>query len=148
MKHFIFTITVALVVITSATLVGQQGRIDSGTREGVIGVKIAVPEFQAGASDPKTTALTAVFNKVLWDDLEYSGGVTLVSRSLYPLGKFSNPGDIKTGDWTKQPIDAQFIAFGTIRLASGNMVTAEARLWDLKTTQNPEVGSASKLYRS
>src|SRR5205823_10481364 len=52
-------------------------------KEGVIGVKLAIPEFQAAAGDTKAAALTEVFNTVLWDDLDYSGGVTLVSRSLY-----------------------------------------------------------------
>src|SRR5581483_8568121 len=59
------------------------------------------------------------------------GGVTVVSTSLYPLGKFSGPGDIKPDDWTTAAVDAQFIAFGNLR-ADGN-VSVEARLWDLKS---------------
>jgi TolB protein len=100
-------------------------------------VRIALPEFQPVASDAKTIALTAVFNKVLWDDLDYSGVLTLVSRSFYPLGKFSNPGDIKQQDWTTPQVGAEFLAFGNIRAGNGSM-TVEARLWDLKTTQNRE----------
>src|SRR6266481_6005043 len=100
MKQFLFIVVVSLVTAASSSVSVSQGRIDSGTNRGVIGVKIAVPEFQAGATDAKTIALTAVFNKVLWDDLDYSGGLTLVSRSLYPLGKFGAPSDIKPDDWT------------------------------------------------
>jgi TolB protein len=114
-------------------------QIRTGTNVGIIGVKIAVPEFQVVAPDlaatAKTAALAAVFNKVLWDDLDYSGGLTLVSRSLYPLGKFSGPADIKPEDWTTAAVDAQFIAFGNVRTGNGTM-SVEARLWDLKAAQN------------
>jgi TolB protein len=117
-------------------------QIQTGTSQGRIGVKIAVPEFQAAAGDEKAAALTEVFNKILWDDLDYSGGVTLVSRSLYPLGKFSGPSDIHPDDWTSPAVDAQFIAFGNSRIA-GERIRVEARLWDLKTTQNNEaIGKA------
>jgi TolB protein len=123
----------------------QQGRIETGTDRGVIGVKIAVPEFQPSAADAKSTALAAVFNKVLWDDLEYSGVVTLVSRSFYPLGKVTSPADVRPEHWTSPAVDAQFIAFGSISQSSSNMAV-EARLWDLKTSQNRE--AIGQRYRS
>src|SRR6185503_20847631 len=112
-------------------------QIRTGTSDGVIGVKIAVPEFQPVANDAKSTALAAVFNKVLWDDLDYSGSLTVVGRSLYPLGKFSAPTDIKPADWTTPAVDAQFLAFGSIQAGNGRM-SVEARLWDLKSPQNQE----------
>ena len=131
--------------VYAASPVPQQ--IRTGTSQGVIGVKIAVPEFQSPTNDAKSTALTAVFNKVLWGDLDYSGGLTLVNRTLYPLGKFSSPGDIKPEDWTIPAVDAQFLAFGNIR-ASGARISVEARLWDLKSSQNREIAEASKRYGS
>jgi len=112
---------------------------------GAIGIKIAVPEFQAAAGDAKAAALMDVFNKVLWDDLDYSGVLTLVSRSLYPLGKFSGPGDINPDDWISPTVDAQFIAFGNSRI-TGDRIRVEARLWDLKTQQNRE--AIGKAYSS
>ena len=128
----------SIVILLFAVLDSAMSQqIRTGTSQGIIGVKIAVPEFQPVAGDAKTTALAAVFNKVLWDDLDYSGGLTLVSRSLYPLGKFSGPGDIKPDDWTTPAADAQFLAFGNIRAGSGAM-SVEARLWDLKSPQNRE----------
>jgi TolB protein len=131
-------VVLALVAAVAAFRTLQpDAQIRTGTNVGIVGVKIAVPEFQPASSDSKTTALAAVFNKVLRDDLEYSGGLTVVSASLYPLGKFSGPGDIKPDDWTTPAVDAQFITFGNIRVGSGNM-SVEARLWDLKATQNRE----------
>lgn len=147
MRQYLFIVVFSLTVTASATLGLQQARIDGGTNRGVIGVKIAVPEFQPGATDAKSIALTAVFNKVLWDDLDYSGGLTLVSRSLYPLGKFGGPGDIKPENWTTPTVDAQFIAFGAARVTSGRM-SVEGRLWDLKNLQNREIPEASKIYNS
>jgi TolB protein len=82
-------------------------------------------------------ALTAVFNKVLWDDLDYSGGFNLISRSLNPLGKVSGPANVKPEEWTTPAVDAQFIAFGAVRAGSGSM-SVDARLWDLKNAQNRE----------
>ena len=123
----------------------QQPQIDTGTKRGFLGVKIAVPEFQVAAADPKADALTATFNKVLWDDLDYSGVLTLISRSFYPLGKFANPGDIRVEDWTTPAVDGQFIAFGNTRV-SGGRISVEARLWDLKNAQNQE--AIGKRYGS
>ena len=108
--------------VVSSALPPQQ--IFGGTKEGVIGVKI---------------------NKVLWDDLDYSGGVTLVSRSLYPLGKFNSPGEITADEWTTPAVDAQFIAFGNSRM-TGDRIRVEARLWDLKAPQNRE--AIGKAYTS
>jgi TolB protein len=127
----------------SARVQGPQ--IETGTSRGILGIKIAVPEFQPVSADEKTIQLTNLFNKVLWDDLEYSGVLTLVSRSFYPLGKFANPGDIKPEEWTIPAVDAQFVAFGNVR-AGGGRVSVEARLWDMKSPQNRE--AIGKRYGS
>ena len=125
----------------------QQSQIDIGINRGILGVKIAVPAFQPAATDEKTAALTTLFNQVLWNDLDYSGVLTLVSRSFYPIGKFVNPGDITVDAWTAPAVDAQFISFGSIRVDGGRF-SAEARLWDLKNPQNREVKPPSALYRT
>jgi TolB protein len=118
-----------LALITAVNAgVARSRQINTGTDIGKIGIKIAVPDFQP--ADPAAASRAALFNRVLQDDLSYSGGVTVVSSSLYPLGKFSGPGDIKPDDWTTPSVDAQFIAFGNMRVNGG--VSIEARLWDLK----------------
>jgi TolB protein len=126
-----------MATVTVAATPRQRGQINTGTDTGRIGVRIALPEFQAAAGDAKTAQLAAVFNKVLADDLDYSGGVTVVNKSFYPIGKFSGPSDIKPEDWTAPAVDAQYLAFGNIRGGSGT-ITVEARLWDLKVAQNRE----------
>src|SRR5690242_15819184 len=129
-------LVISLVVSLQAGISARQD-VFTFTNQGVVGVKIAVPEFQPATADPKIAGRAAIFNQVLMDDLNYSGGVTVVSRSYYPLGKFSSPGDIKPEDWTKPAVDAQFIGFGNLRTASGALY-AEARLWDLKNPTNRE----------
>jgi TolB protein len=134
MKKLSLLILLTAVVNAGAAAVQD---ITSHTNVGALGIKIGVPEFQPVSNDAKTVALTATFNKVLWDDLDYSGGLTLVSRSLYPLGKFSGTGDIKPADWITPAVDTQFVAFGNIRTSGGTMFV-EARLWDMKNNQNHE----------
>jgi len=141
-------IAIALVLIAAVTAVAKprQGRIDTGTNVGLVGVKIAVPEFQPSSTDPKTAALAAVFNKVLFDDLDFSGGVTPVNRTLYPLKKINGPADVKAEEWTTPAVDAQYIAFGSITAGNGS-VSVEARLWDLKSAQTRDA-LPGKRYRA
>lgn len=144
---FLLTCTAAGAIYESRPAASaQRGQIAAGTGKGVLGVKIAIPQFQASTADPKTAELTALFNTVLWDDLEYSGVLTLVNRTLYPLGKFAGPGDIKVEDWTTPAVDAQFMAFGNVQVTGGR-ISIEARLWDLKNAQNREL-PPSKRYGS
>ena len=83
-----------LLVVATAAGTAKPQQIITGTKNGLVGVKIAIPEFQPVSTDARSVSLTATFNKVLWDDLDYSGGLTLVSKSFYPVGKFSGPGDV------------------------------------------------------
>ena len=142
-KFTLVFLFIAVAVAVAAPKPAQQ--INTGTNKGKDRVKIAVPEFQPVSSDAKSAALVATFNKVLWDDLDYAGGLALVSRSLYPLGKFSGPGDIKPEAWTAAAVQAEFIAFGSIQAGNGSM-SVEARLWDLQATQNRE--AIGQRYRS
>src|ERR1700733_4114146 len=87
-KTFAFAL---IAVATTTAAFGLQGRLETGTDRGAVIVKIAIPEFQPAAADAKTTALTAIFNRVLWDDLDFSGGVSIVGRSFYPVGRFRRP---------------------------------------------------------
>src|SRR4051794_11450124 len=93
------------------------GQISTGTNIGQVVVRLGVPEFQPKSNDAQTVRLTAVFNQVLWDDLDYSGSISLISRSFQPMGKFQAPTDIKVEDWTKAPVNAQYLAFGNAAIA-------------------------------
>ena len=57
----------------------------TGTSLGVEKVRLAVPDFKASSTDPQDAALLKTFNDTLWNDLDVSGIVELVSKSFYPL---------------------------------------------------------------
>src|SRR5262245_38330079 len=137
MKRFLsFSILLALLPFHRA--LSQQGRIDTGITEGVKAARVAIPLLQSTSGGDKSGQLTQLFNQVLWDDLEYTGNLVLISRSFYPLGTFANPGDIRVEDWKKPEVNAEFIVFGSTA-TNGNQFTVEARLWDLKLPQNQEM---------
>ncbi len=134
-----FRILLFIAVLGASGLHARQvPQIDTGTREGMLGVRIAVPDFQPTTTDPKVASLTALFNQVLRDDLVNSGALTVISSSFYPAGKFANPGDIKPDDWTTPAVNAQFVAFGRTLMNRGQF-RAEAHLWDMKNPQNREM---------
>jgi TolB protein len=116
----------------------KQGRIETGTNRGAEEVRLAFPAFQPKTTDANTVKLTNLFNQVVWDDLDYAGNIALVSRSFYPLGKFMSPTDIKVEDWTKQGVNAQYLAFGSTQIANG-VFRIEERLWDLAVVENREL---------
>ncbi len=115
------------------SLGSEQAQIVTGTRTGAGSVRLALPEFQfRGGGGPQGAEYTRTFNETLWDDLDFSGVVNLVSRSFYPLGRFGRPIDIDATAWTTTAVDAQFVSFGNATVERGNFVV-ESRLWDLKT---------------
>jgi TolB protein len=95
-------------------------------------IRLAVPEFELGTNRPGASELIDIFNETLWADLDFSGVLSLVSRSFYPLGRFGRAIDVDTTAWTTPDVDAQFLAFGNGQVA-GSEFTVEAHLWDLKT---------------
>src|SRR5205807_208738 len=62
-----------------------QDWVKTGTSLGVEKVRLAVPDFKPGTADPQNTAMLKTFNDTLWNDLDVSGVVELVSKSFYPL---------------------------------------------------------------
>ena len=114
-------------------LPSEQAQIETGTRTGATSIRLALPPFPSSSGDPEAMAtLAAAFNETLWNDIDFSGVISLISPDFYPLGRFGNPGDINPEDWTSTTVDAQFMAFGNTSL-NQNQFVLEARLWDLQT---------------
>ncbi len=143
MKQMIAVLLVVLAVTPASWMPGQ-GRIDTGIDKGANEVRLALPEFQVKSNDPQLVKFTALFNQVLWDDLDYSGSIALVSKSFYPLGKFLGPTDIRVEDWTAPAVNAQYLVFGSTELVRGE-IRFESRLWDLGIVQNREL--IGKVYK-
>src|SRR5438874_7599613 len=134
MKRFFYGLF-PLLLLTSAF---GQDWIRTGTGLGVEKVRIAVPDFKAASQDPKNTELLKAFNDTLWNDLDNAGIFDLVSKSFYPLGPVGAPTDVKFDTWSAPPPNAAMLAFGNLG-ASGNGMTVQGWLYDVKNVTSPQV---------
>ena len=115
-----------------------QDWVKSGTGIGVTKIRIAVPDFKASNADPRNADLLHTFNDVLWNDLTNAGIFDMVSKSFYPLGPIGSPADVKFDPWSSPPPNAAMLVFGNLA-ASGNNVTVQGWLYDVKNPTSPQV---------
>jgi TolB protein len=115
-----------------------QDWVKTGTSLGVEKVRLAVPDFKPATNDPQNTALLKTFNDTLWNDLDVSGVVELVSKSFYPLQTPGQPTEVTFVAWNAPPPNAAMLAFGNLGVASGRL-TVQGWLYDVKNTQSPQV---------
>jgi TolB protein len=119
-------------------LLVAQDWVKTGTSLGVERVRLAVPDFKASNGEAQSTALLKTFNDTLWNDLDVSGVVELVSKSFYPLQAPGLPADVNFLAWNAPPPNAAMLAFGNLALSSGHL-TVQGWLYDVKNTQSPQV---------
>jgi hypothetical protein len=124
--------TVGLLRATSQDQINDIGIRVSGPKA----IRLAVPEFKFATETAQTVDLARTFNETLWNDLDFSGNIELGARSFYPLGTFATPPDIKTEDWIKPGLEAQYVAYGRLTL-TGNAFQAAAYLRDLAAGTDP-----------
>jgi len=115
-----------------------QDWVKTGTGLGVEKVRLAVPDFKPGNADPQNAALLRTFNDTLWNDLDVSGVVELVSKSFYPLQTPGQPTEVNFLSWNVPPPNAAMLAFGNLGVSAGRM-TVYGWLYDLKNIQSPQV---------
>ena len=121
----------------SSTVVAQDW-VKTGTSLGVEKVRLAVPDFKASSTDPQSAALLKSFNDTLWNDLDVSGVVELVSKSFYPLQAPGQPPEVNFLAWNAPPPNAAMLAFGNLAIAGGKL-TAQGWLYDVKNIQSPQI---------
>ena len=115
-----------------------QDWVKTGTGLGVDKVRLAVADFKPSSSDPQNDALLKTFNDTLWNDLDVSGVVELVSKSFYPLQVPGQPVDVNFPAWSAPPPNAAMLAFGSFGVAGGKL-TVQGWLYDVKNTASPQV---------
>jgi len=115
-----------------------QDWVKTGTSLGVEKVRLAVPDFKPTTADPQNAALLKTFNDTLWNDLDVSGVVELVSKSFYPLQVPGQPTEVNSLAWNAPPPNAAMLAFGNLGVAAGRL-TVQGWLYDVKNTQSPQV---------
>jgi len=115
-----------------------QDWIKTGTGLGVEKIRIAVADFKPSNQDPRNAELVKTFNDTLWNDLSNAGIFELVSKSFYPIGPVSSPRDVNFSAWSSPPPNAAMLVFGNLG-ASGNALTVQGWLFDVKNTASPQV---------
>jgi TolB protein len=129
----------AFVLFLCITLpASAQDWIRTGTGLGVEKIRLAVPDFKGTTQDAKNTELLKTFNETLWNDLENAGIFEMVSKSFYPLGPVGTPADVKFEGWSQPPPNTAMLAFGNLGV-SGNGMTVQGWLYDVKNTTSPQV---------
>ena len=140
----VLAIPLAILVARPRVATSQgEGWFKTGINMGQTVIRIAVPDFTARSADPRLTSLTQVFNQVLWNDLNNSGIVYVVSKSLYPVNTPQEPQDVDFNGWSSPPASAQMLAFGYTEVRNNSLVVT-ARLFDVHSPQNP--GVLAKRY--
>ncbi|HKT13121.1 MAG TPA: translocation protein TolB, partial [Terriglobia bacterium] len=143
MKHrrlnYLFLLAIPLAAFLGfSTVARSQGWFRTGINMGQATIRIAVPDFAARSSDPKLVGLTNDFNQVLWNDLNNSGIVVVISKSLYPVKTPQEPQDVDFNGWSNPPASAQMLAFGYTEERNNSLVVT-ARLFDVQSPKNPNV---------
>lgn len=121
----------------------QEDWFRTGTGLGVEKVRLAVPAFAARSAAVETAA--GVFNATLWNDLEMSGIVELVSPSFHPLQTPTRLEELQAEAWVAPPATAHMVAFGGLQFAE-NQLLVDAWLSDVRNPQAPP--AIAKRYRA
>jgi TolB protein len=114
----------------------------TGTGLGVSKARVAVADFSP--TSPTSQPLATEFSDVVRSDLDYSGILELVSKSMNPLQSPGTPAAVDFKGWSDAPASAQLLAFGNIS-ASGNSLEIQAWLNDVRNSSLPPV--IGKVYR-
>ena len=134
-KPFVRALAFLWICCLLSTVLVAQDWIKSGTGLGVEKVRLAVADLKPATADPQNSALLKTFNDTLWNDLDVSGVVELVSKSFYPLQVPGQPPEVNFMAWNAPPPNAAMLAFGNLGVASGRL-TVQGWLYDVKNTQS------------
>ena len=114
----------------------------TGTGLGVSKARVAAPDF--GATAPAGQPLEKTFHDVLWNDLEYSGVIDLVSPSFYPTNVPAQPSQLNPAEWSAAPASAYMVAFGSLDAANSSL-SVNGNLFDVHSPSGTAV--LQKIYR-
>jgi TolB protein len=114
----------------------------TGTGLGVSKARVAVADFSP--KSPTSQPLATEFSDVVRSDLDFSGILELVSKSMNPLQSPGTPAEVDFKGWSDAPASAQLLAFGNLS-AGGNSLEIQAWLNDVRDSSLPPV--IGKVYR-
>jgi len=93
------------------------------------GASLAIPEFTplSQQSSPEAVQVSGV----LFDDLDFASVVNVISKSLYPQTKITDPFQADLSVWRQAPVRADYLLSGT-RLTSSTQMIVEMILYDVQ----------------
>ena len=141
------TLVTILIAATSAAVhaQGQGGIVGNVGKAGEKPV-IAVPDFRGSGDAQK---FMGVFNTTLFNDLQNSGQLKMIPKTLYPVQVPQQPSDFRPtsgqglalGDWSGPPPNANYLAFGYTAVQN-NQIVLYGWLFDVRQSN---VGSAQLI---
>jgi TolB protein len=132
------------VVLGGATgqAASQEDWFRTGTGLGVEKLKLGLASFAARTAEVEN--LAGVFNVTLWNDLQVSGVVELLSPSFFPLQTPTVPEELNAAAWADPPAAAHMVAYGHLTREEKQLVVA-AWLSDVRRAPAPHV--IARRYR-
>src|SRR5580704_2227341 len=134
------------IVLGIAALVGAQQIVApiSGRGEKP---NIAVPDFR-GTGDAQK--FMGVFNSTLFNDLQGSGQLKMIPKTLYPVQVPQQPSDFRQGgpafaDWSGPPPNANYLAFG-YTATQNNQIVLYGFLFDVRQANPSSAQLFGKIY--
>jgi TolB protein len=122
---------------------------------GIVGGKgekptIAVPDFR-GSGDAQN--FMGVFNRTLFNDLDTSGQLKMIPKTLYPVQVPQQPADFRPtsgqglamADWSGPPPNANYLAFGYTAVQS-NQIVLYGYLFDVRQANPSSAQLIGKVY--
>jgi TolB protein len=142
-KWGILLALLTLAIMGSGRTTSAQDWFKTGTGLGVSKARVAAPDL---AGTPDTAKLESIFHNVLWNDLEYSGILDMVSQSFYPLKVPTQPGDLpsEAAAWAAAPAKTYMLAYGSMA-ANGSSLAVTGFLSDVTNPSAPP--ALNKIYR-
>jgi len=129
-------------ILFSCACMAQEPWFRVGTGLGQTKARIAVADFVVRADNAKSHAV--LFASVVRDDLAFSGVVDLSSPSFYPATVPSQPGELRMLDWSQNPVNANYVAFGNLSETAAE-VSIFAWVYDVVNPSNQAI--IGKVYR-
>ncbi len=139
---FLYLFICGFIFLLTPTAAQAQDWFRTGTGLGVSKARVAVADF--APKSPSAQPMGAEFSDVVRGDLDYSGILELVSKSMNPLQSPSMPSELDYKGWSDAPASAQLVAFGSLS-ANGNTLEIQAWLNDVRNSSLPPV--IGKVYR-
>jgi len=114
---------------------------------------IAVPDLRGAG---QAQQFMDAFNKTLWNDLDNSGQMKMVAKTLYPTSVPQQPSDFKPPaagrsqgpwltDWSGPPPNANYLAFGYTAV-QGNQLVLFGWLYNVQQPNTSSAQLIGKLY--